>query len=262
MNSSRNDSAEAAYFRDHVNPTVANILSLLRLDRHYVRGEGSLLYDADGRRHVDFVAGYGAVAFGHGPAFLDAALHDHLTRREPGLVQPSVLGPAARLARRLTELAPAGLTYAWFSNSGAEAVEAALKACRAATGRPGVVYTQRSFHGKTLGALSATGAEKYQQPFFARLPDYHAVPYGDLAALRTLLAERAAAIACVILEPIQGEGGIVVPPDGYLRGVRELCDRHDVLLVLDEVQTGPTTSSTWTHGGAFITSAAPTTCSR
>jgi acetylornithine/succinyldiaminopimelate/putrescine aminotransferase/acyl-coenzyme A synthetase/AMP-(fatty) acid ligase/predicted amino acid dehydrogenase len=222
----------------HINPYLAGILKTLGMDKEYVRGDGSWLMDASGRRYLDFIAGYGAVPFGHAPAFAGEALARYLSQGAPSLVQPSILGPAARLAHKLLEMAPQGLNYVWYANSGAEAVEAALKACRAATRRKGVIYALGSFHGKTMGALAVTGSAKYQAPFFTPVDDFHAVQYGSVDAIAEALAQHAATTACVILEPIQGEGGIVVPPEGYLAAVRELCDRHGVLLVLDEVQTG------------------------
>lgn len=228
----------AQYYSEHVNPYLFHLLQAIRLDVHFTEGRGCRLRYASGREYLYFVAGYGALPFGHSPAVASEAIQKYLSAAAPTLIQPSLLGPASRLARRLAELAPGDLRYVTFANSGAESVEAAIKACRAAMKRPGVVYAQSSFHGKTLGALSATGAAKYQTPFYAPVPDFYAVPYGDLNALEALLAKRGRGIACVILEPIQGEGGVVVPPPGYLAGVRALCDRHDVLMILDEIQTG------------------------
>jgi len=227
-----------ALYRDHVNPHLATMLAALKLDKHYQRGEGVYLFDEQHRRYVDFVAGFGALPFGHNPTAIHQAAAQFLNNEQPNLIQPSSLEAAAVLAQRLSELAPEGLRYVWMTNSGAESVEAAIKACRAAKHRPGVIYAESSFHGKTLGALSATGADKYQQPFFAEKNHFHAVPYGDIEAIRQCLEQHSKQVACVILEPIQGEGGVVLPPEGYLTAVRALCDEFDVLLVLDEVQTG------------------------
>jgi acetylornithine/succinyldiaminopimelate/putrescine aminotransferase/predicted amino acid dehydrogenase len=136
------------------------------------------------------------------------------------------------------ELAPEGLCRVTFANSGAEAVEAAIKLCRAATERPGILSTDGSFHGKTLGALSATGNPDYQRDFAAPAGNFHRVPYGDAEALRRTLAARPGHYAAFLVEPIQGEGGIVKPPPGYLAAVRTICAEAGVLLVLDEIQTG------------------------
>src|SRR5262249_6313168 len=124
------------------------------------------------------------------------------------------------------------------ANSGAEAVEAAIKLCRAATKRPGILSTRGSFHGKTLGALSATGNPNYQRDFAAPAAGFDQVPYGDADALRQALTARPAYSGAFTVEPIQGEGGIVEPPPGYLAAARTICDEAGVLLALDEIQTG------------------------
>jgi len=143
--------------------------------------------------------------------------------------------PAA-LAANLARLAPGDLCRVFFCNSGAEAVEGALKLARAATGRTRFIYCENSFHGKTFGALSVTGRSKYQKPFTPLLPDCVAVPFGDPEALEKELAtEKAAAF---IVEPIQGEAGIILPPPGYLSEARRLCTKYGTLLIADEVQTG------------------------
>ncbi len=223
---------------EHVNPFVAAQLRALKLDLRYVRGEGCYVEDESGRRYLDVTAAYGALPFGFNPPEVWDAILDAARTLPPSLVQPSRLDAAGRLARALVDLAPRGLRYVTFANSGAEANEAAIKMVRAATGRMGIVSAESGFHGKTLGALSATGRTSYQRAFGAPAPGFVRVPFGDLAALEATLTQAAGEIAAVVLEVIQGEGGIRVAPDGYLRGVRALCDRHDVMLVIDEVQTG------------------------
>jgi acetylornithine/succinyldiaminopimelate/putrescine aminotransferase/predicted amino acid dehydrogenase len=225
-------------YAHHVNPYLADLLARLRLDKRFVRGAGSVLIDDAGRRYLDCVAAYGALPFGHNPPSIWRALRELRVRGEPSFVQPSLLDAAGELAARLIERAPAGLTRVTFANSGTEAVEAALKLCRAATGRPGILSTLGSFHGKTLGALSATGNPDYQRPFAAPVAGFEAVPYGDAEALGQALAERPGHFAAFLVEPIQGEGGIVEPPPGYLAAARALCARAGVLFVLDEIQTG------------------------
>ncbi len=225
-------------FREFVNPHLGRLLEEVNMDKRYVRGEGCYLYDAAGRRYLDFMAAYGALPFGFNHPEIWAALRAVELAGEPSFVQPSALEAAGELARRLIEIAPPGLRYVTFANSGAEAVEAAIKVCRSATGRLGIVTTENSFHGKTLGALSATGKDTYQKPFGAPVPGFVRVPYGDPEALERLLAKRASEFAAFIVEPIQGEGGAVVPPPGYLKAVEEICHRHGVLLIVDEIQTG------------------------
>jgi len=141
----------------------------------------------------------------------------------------------AELAERLAQITPGELRYTFFCNSGAEAVEGALKAARAFTGRPKFVAAEGGFHGKTFGALSASGRETYRKPFYPLLESFVHVPFGDAQALQAAVDEQTAA---VILEPIQCEAGIRVPPEGYLRQVREICDAAGCLLILDEIQTG------------------------
>jgi len=143
--------------------------------------------------------------------------------------------PAAELAAELAKILPGDIEKMFFCHSGAEAVEGALKLARLHTGRPGIVATEGGFHGKTLGALSVSGREVYRKPFAPLLPEVKHVPYGDADALAGAVDGSTAA---VILEPIQGEGGVIVPPEDYLPAAREVCDRTGALLILDEVQTG------------------------
>ncbi len=232
----QNESAQR--FRQHVNPYVARTLEGLGIDVAFVRGDGTRLYDADGKAYLDFAGAYGALPFGHNPPEIWEAIDEIRQSAEPSLTQPSVLAAAALLAERLASVAPGTLTQVWLCNSGAEAVEAAIKLARAATRRPLVLATRNSFHGKTLGALSATGRPRYQVPFGAPVPGFAHVPFGDADALAKAFAEDGERMAAFLVEPIQGEGGIVPAPEGYLETARELCTRHGVRLVLDEVQTG------------------------
>nr|PZN73113.1 MAG: aminotransferase III [Bacillota bacterium] len=225
-------------FTEYVNPHLGRLLEVLNMDKRFVRGEGCYLYDSEGRRYLDFVAAYGALPFGFNPPEIWEALRAVEAGGEPSFVQPSALQAAGELAARLIALAPEGLRYVTFANSGAEAVEAAIKAVRAATGRMGIISCENSFHGKTLGALSATNRRAYQDAFGAPVPGFVRVPYGDLDALERLLAEHPEEFAGFIVEPIQGEGGIVEPPPGYLRAAKDLCRRYGVFFILDEVQTG------------------------
>jgi acetylornithine/succinyldiaminopimelate/putrescine aminotransferase/predicted amino acid dehydrogenase len=227
-------------FAQYVNPPLADLLRKLNLDKRFVRGRGNQVYDENGRPYLDCVASFGALPFGHNPRGVWEALSGVRRKGEPNFVQPSILDAAGELAERLVRLAPGGgtLCHVTFVNSGTEATEAALKMARAATGRRVVVSTRNSFHGKTLGALAVTGNEDYQQGFGVPLQDVAHVPYGDAEALRTLLEERQDAIAAFIVEPIQGEGGVVEPPPDYLSRVRQICDYYGVLLIVDEVQTG------------------------
>lgn len=221
-----------------INPYLGDLLERMDMAKRFVRGEGCWLYDDAGVRYLDFVAAYGALPFGFNPPEIWQAIQGVQASGEPSFVQPSDLQAAGELAERLIELAPGNLRYVTFANSGAEAAEAAIKAARAATGRRAILSTHGGFHGKTMAALSATGRAKYQEAFGLPLPDFDRVPFGDLAALEALLAEHPDRYAAFLVEPIQGEGGIVIPPAGYLRGVQEVCRKYGVAFILDEVQTG------------------------
>jgi len=225
-------------FQEYVNPYLGDLLAKINMDKRYVRGEECYLFDEQGERYLDFMAAYGALPFGFNPPAIWEALQDVQRRGEPSFVQPSALEAAGELARRLIAIAPEGLRYVTFANSGAEAVEAAIKVCRSATGRLGILSATNSFHGKTLGALSATNRTSYQKAFGAPVQHFYKVQYGDLEALEAFFAAHGDELAAFLVEPIQGEGGIVVPPPGYLARARELCHKHGALLVLDEVQTG------------------------
>ncbi|HYF93747.1 MAG TPA: aminotransferase class III-fold pyridoxal phosphate-dependent enzyme [Symbiobacteriaceae bacterium] len=225
-------------FTQYVNPHLGRLLETINMDKRFVRGEGCYLYDAEGRRYLDFVAAYGALPFGFNPPEIWAALNAVAETLEPSFVQPSALEAAGELAERLVQIAPAGIRYVTYTNSGAEAIEAAFKCARAATGRLGIVSGSNSFHGKTLGALSATNRTSYQKAFGAPLPHFYKVEYGNIAALEALFAEKGSEIAAFVMEPIQGEGGIVVPPAGYMAAAKEICHRHGALFILDEIQAG------------------------
>jgi putrescine aminotransferase len=220
----------------HLNQPLANEMALLDYDRRFVRASGAELWDENGARYLDLLSGYGALNLGHNHPRVVAAVSLMADRNHPSLIPASLGALSAALAHNLFQILPEGLTRAFFCNSGAEAVEGALKMARAATGRQKIIYCENSFHGKTFGALSVTGREKYRKPFEPLLPGCEAVPFGDASALESKL--RRHDVAAFIIEPIQGEGGVIIPPDGYLSKARELCSRNHALLIADEVQTG------------------------
>lgn len=219
------------------NPTRIELLKTFRLDEPIVKGSGHRLFNAQGREYLDFLSQYGAVPFGQNPPALWEILRQAEADQMVSMIQPLVPVYAQRLAERLGEITPGDLEACTFTNSGAEAVEAAIKLARVRTGRGVILSTWNSFHGKTLGALSATGRPMYQKPFRAPVPDFEYVPYGDVDALDERLAG-SDSIAAFIVEPIQGEGGVVPAPPGYLAAAFELCRRHGVLTIVDEIQTG------------------------
>ncbi len=212
----------------------ASIQILTNADRQYVRAQGTRLWDLDGHEYLDFVSGYGSINVGHNhPRLLEAVRR---VEEMPKLVQVSLQQLPAALAHNLAQVAPGNLKRSFFCNSGAEAVEGALKIARAATGRPGFISCEGGFHGKTFGALSVSGRPKYQTPYEPLLSGCTLVPFGNLDALETAL--KAGQAAAFIVEPIQGEGGVITPPPGYLAQARRLCAQHGTLFIADEVQTG------------------------
>ena len=162
-------------FAKYVNPDLAKALSQLAMDKVFARGEGCYLFDVCGARYLDFLSQYGALPFGFNHPYIWDAVNRVRETAEPSFVQPSYLNAASELAKRLVEIAPPGMRYVAFANSGAEAVEAAIKLCKAATGRDEILAANNSFHGKTLGALSATDKKKYQERFGAPVPGYRYV---------------------------------------------------------------------------------------
>jgi acetylornithine/succinyldiaminopimelate/putrescine aminotransferase/predicted amino acid dehydrogenase len=223
-------------FGRYVNPVLLGVAGKGGLVKTFVRGQGMELWDADGRSYLDFVGGFGSMNLGHNHPAVARAVAAALGQQAPGFAQSGVNPLAAALAEQLTELTPPGLEMVFFCNSGTEAVEAALKLARAASGRTDLLYCERSFHGKSLGALSVTGNPALRRPFGPLLPGCRAIPFGDQDALRRALATRR--FAAFVVEPIQGEGGMHVPPKGYLCQAQRLCRAAGTLLVVDEVQTG------------------------
>ena len=207
----------------------------------FVRGDGATLYDTDDRPYVDLVAGIAVSSVGHAHPAVASAIADQAAR----LIHVSNLygtRPQRELAARLSALT--GGMSAFFCNSGAEAIECALKLARrsAGSGRTGIVAALGGFHGRTLGALSVTGQPAKAQPFAPLVPGFTHVPFDDVGALASAIS---ADTAAVVLEPIQGEAGVIVPQADYLAEVRALCDRTGTLLVLDEVQTGVARTGRW-----------------
>lgn len=198
-----------------------------------VRGEGALLWDADGRVYIDCVGGQGAANLGHAHPAVVAAIREQAER----LISCPEIFYNDQRAAYLAELA-AALPFTariFLCNSGAEAVEGAIKIARLKTGRSGIVAAVRGFHGRTMGALSATFEPKYREPFMPLVPDFTHVPYNNIAALDAAVTDRTAA---VILEPVQGEGGVHPAAPGYLADVERICCERGALLIIDEVQTG------------------------
>lgn len=221
-------------YRQHVNAGLASLFKFMGFEAVEWRAEGSTVWDTEGREYLDLLAGFGTLALGHRPAAVVEAVKRQLDLM-PLSSRVLFNKHVADLSAELAAILPGEIEKSFFCNSGAEAVEGALKLARRHTGRPGIVATIGGFHGKTLGALSVSGREVYRKPFEPLVGGVTHVPFGDAAALVGAVDQNTAA---VIVEPIQGEGGVIIPPDGYLPAAREICNRAGALLIADEVQTG------------------------
>jgi len=196
------------------------------------KGSGAVVWDVEGNSYIDCLAGIAVNNVGHAHPRVAEAIADQAKE----LIHTSNLyytQQQVELAELLVGVSPHDLAF--FCNSGAEAVEGSIKLARKYTGKGGIITMENSFHGRTLTALTATGQKKYQKGFGPLTPGFTHVPYGDIEAVRKAVTDETAA---VLVEPIQGEGGVVVPPEGYLKSLKELCQEKDILLIFDEVQTG------------------------
>ena len=195
-------------------------------------GKGCYVFDKDGKKYIDLVSGLATCPLGHGNKELAG-----IAKKQVGkLTNPSNLYYSEQqviLAEKLAKLS--GLDKCFFSNSGTESAEAAIKLVRKHTKKPGIISTKHGFHGRTFGGLSATWKEKIKQPFRPLLSNFKHVDYGNTEAVEKAIDPNTGA---VIVEPIQGEAGIIAPPKGYLKQLRKICDKHNILLIIDEVQTG------------------------
>jgi ornithine--oxo-acid transaminase len=223
-------------YNEYVNPQWARLLQLLEMDVDYVECRGETLRTSDGRTILDFLSGYCVYNAGHNHPFILQALQRELDRRGPSMLQSHVAATAGQLAEQLCRRAGGRLHKVYFCSSGSEGVETAIKFSRAHTGRSGLLAARGAFHGLSCGALALMDHSFWSQGFGPLLPGVDFVPFGDLAALEQHLSAKK--YAALILEPIQGEGGIVLPAPDYLASAQALCRKHGTLFVLDEVQTG------------------------
>jgi ornithine--oxo-acid transaminase len=218
-----------------INPQFVRVLRTIGFDRTWARAEGAYLYDVDGTRYLDLLGGFGMYGVGRNNPRIRTALVDALELETPGMLALGTTLLPGLLAEQLIALAGGRIERCLFTSSGTEAVEAALKLGRAATGRPRVLSADHGFHGLTLGSLSANGNDEFTARFQPLLPGFEQVPFGDLEALEEQL--RREDVALFLVEPVQGKG-IHLPPDGYLTGAQELCRRYGTLFCVDEVMTG------------------------
>jgi len=199
----------------------------------FTKGKAALLWDVNGKEYVDCSSSYGVAVLGHCHPKIVAAIK---TQAEQLITCHSCYynDKRAEFVEKLVNITPEGLDKAFLSNSGAESIECAIKLARKYTGKPEIIALMGAFHGKTMGALSATWDKKYREPFMPLIPEIKHVAPDNSDKIREAITEKTAA---VLMEPIRGEGGVRVPPDGYLQAVREICDEENVLLMFDEVQT-------------------------
>lgn len=224
-----------ALIEAHVNPAFVKVLRLLGFDKRYVSAQGVYLFDQEGNRYLDCLSGYGTFACGRNHPVIRAAIRQAMDLELPNMLAMGFPTLSGLLARELVALAPAGLERVFFTSSGAEGVETAIKFARAATGKPRIIHCDRSFHGLTLGALSVNGNPEFKESFGPLLPHVATIPHSDLAALERELA--AGDVAGFIIEPIQGEG-VFLPAEDFLPAARALCRDRGVVFIADEVQTG------------------------
>jgi len=198
------------------------------------RGKGAVVWDINGKEYIDCTGSYGVALLGHSHPKVVKAICEQAEK----LISCHASfynDKRSEFLKKLVAITPKGLNKAFLSNSGAEAVECAIKLARKFTGKPEIIAMMGAFHGKTMGALSATWDKKYREPFQPLVPEFKHVPPDNLDKVREAITEKTAA---VLAEPVRGEGGVRVPPDGFLKGLREVCDERNVLLMFDEVQTG------------------------
>ncbi|WP_205672379.1 putrescine aminotransferase [Ammoniphilus sp. YIM 78166] len=232
-------------FRDHVNPGFLNYRKSVTKDGQFAAvewrdaGPNSFM-DVNGKEYIDCLGGFGIYNVGHRHPKVIQAVTSQMNRQP--LHSQDLLDPLrAMLAKILADITPGDLKYSYFANSGTETVEAAMKLAKMHTGRTTFIATTRAFHGKSLGALSATAKGVFRKPFLPMIPGFRHVPFGDIDMMRKTMESCAMVgedVAAIILEPIQGEGGVNLPPEGYLKQVRDLCNQFGALLIFDEVQTG------------------------
>lgn len=212
------------------------LLAKISMGNEIVRAEGSVLHDKNGKEIIDCLAQFGAVPFGHNPAFINDIVVDYFARKNPVFVQPFIVSSTKDLSNNLCEIAGKEYNFVVFSNSGTETVEAAIKLSKLKTGRIKVLSTINSFHGKTYSALSATGSKKYSNEVIVDNENYQKIRFNDIDALELALSKEC--FSAFIVEPVQGEGGMVPAGRDYLRLASDLCKKYGTLFIVDEIQTG------------------------
>lgn len=221
--------------RQHLNPSLARVQAIIGFDKIYTRGEGAYLWDSEGNDYLDLLSGYSVFNLGRGHPTIKQVMLEVLAMERPNLVKMDCPLLAGLLAKELVERMPPGLDAVFFANSGADAVDTALKFARAATRRPRVLYLDHAFHGLTLGTLAINGGSQFRSGFEPLMPGFDALEMDDLEGLEREL--RRGDVAAFVVEPIQGKG-VYIPADDYLPEAQRLCRKYGTLFVCDEVQVG------------------------
>ncbi len=232
---SKRQGEQYALHRQYLNTSLARVQAIIGFDKIYTRGEGAYLWDAEGNRYLDLLSGYSVFNLGRGHPVVTEVMQEMLTMERPNLVKMDCPLLAGLLAEELVKRMPPGLDAVFFANSGADAVDTALKFARAATGRPRVLYLDHAFHGLTLGTLSINGGSQFRKGFQPLMPGSVSVDMDDLESLEREL--RQGDVAAFVVEPIQGKG-VYIPSEGYLPEAQRLCRKHGTLFVCDEIQVG------------------------
>ena len=227
---------------NHINPAFVKMLRAIGFDKRYVRGEGAYLWDEDGNKYLDLLTGWGVFALGRNHPKVKSILQQLLTRDLPNLVRMDCSLLSGLVAEMLTEHAPEPLSRVFFTNSGTETVETAIKFARCATGRNGIVFCDHAFHGLTTGSLALNGSDFFRDRFGELMPGTVKIPFNDLDSLEQALSARKS--AAFIIEPVQGKTCEVVQ-DGYLAEAQRLCRKYGTMLVVDEVQCGLGRTGKW-----------------
>jgi len=224
-----------ALHKRYINPSLARVQAIIGFDKNYTRGEGAYLWDDQGNCYLDLLSGYSVFNLGRSHPLVKQAIQEVLALDRPNLIKMDCPLLAGLLAEELVKRMPPGLDAVFFANSGADAVDTALKFARAATKRPRMLYLDHAFHGLTLGTLAANGGKEFRKGFEPLMAGFEAVAMNDLAALEKQL--RREDVAAFIVEPIQGKG-VYIPADAYLPEAQRLCRKHGTLFICDEVQVG------------------------
>lgn len=217
-----------------INPAYPSFLNKLGLNKVAVKAQGATITDSEGKTYIDCVGGYGLFNLGHNNPDIIESLTDQLKEQQL-LTKPLISEIQVRLAECIENITPGELSCSFILNSGSEAIDCAIKLVRLHRGGKTIITAQKSFHGHTFGALTASGIPSFKRAFQPLLPGFISVPFGDIEALKQSIS---ADTGAVLIEPIQHEAGILLPPNDYLQKVRKLCDEHGLILILDEIKTG------------------------